>query len=64
MILNIDFPDSQIRQLEEQAKRLGVRKEELARAALLDLLSSPEDEFTETADMVIRKNKKLYDRLK
>ena len=46
-----------------QAERLGLAPEELARAAIADLLATPTEEFKRPADRVLRKNEELYRRL-
>ena len=50
-------------QLRERAKSLGVHPEELARAAVVDLLSSPDEEFRTAAEEMLHENHELYKRL-
>jgi hypothetical protein len=64
MQLTIDLSDQQLKELDQQARSLGVTPEELARAALIDLVSPPDAEFEQIAGLVLGKNKELYDRLK
>ena len=45
------------------AERLGLSTEELARAAVNDLLSTPDAEFQAVARRVVTKNQDLYKRL-
>jgi hypothetical protein len=45
------------------AKRLGLSAEDLARAAVLDLLATPATDFDAVAARVIAKNQELYRRL-
>jgi hypothetical protein len=63
MKLAIELPPAQADRLRAEAQRLGLSVEELARAALADLLSAPDAEFQDVAQRVIRKNQELYKRL-
>ncbi|MFT3767842.1 MAG: hypothetical protein QM820_20520 [Minicystis sp.] len=63
MKIEIDLSTTQVEQLRERAKSLGVRPEELARAAVADLLNHPGEEFLEAAEAVLQKNHELYKRL-
>jgi hypothetical protein len=59
----IDLSEPQESQLRERAKALGVAPEELARAAVADLLGQSDEDFNAAAERVIRKNAELYRRL-
>jgi hypothetical protein len=63
MKLAFELPPAQADKLRAEAKRLGIAPEELARAALNDLLSAPDPEFQDVARRVVSKNKDLYKRL-
>ena len=63
MKLSIDLNEVQIGLLRQTAAKLGVPVEDLARAAVSDLLVAEDDEFTEAARRVLEKNKELYKRL-
>ena len=63
MKIAIDLSPSQADQLHERAKSLGVQPEELARAAVADLLTSPDEGFRALAEHVLQKNHELYKRL-
>ena len=63
MKVAIELPPAQAAQLEGEAKRLGVPVEELARAAVTDLLATPDAAFNEAAARVLAKNQELYRRL-
>ena len=63
MKLAIELPPAQADKLRTEAERLGLAPEELARAALNDLLSTPDPEFQDVARRVVTKNKDLYKRL-
>ena len=41
----------------------GLAPEDLARAAIADLLATPGDDFKAAAERVLRKNEELYRRL-
>jgi hypothetical protein len=49
--------------LRHEAERLGLPPEDLARAAIADLLATPSDDFKTAAERVLRKNEELYRRL-
>jgi hypothetical protein len=63
MKLTVDLSPAQAEQLRQEAERLGVAPEELARAAITDLLATPDQEFARAAERVLRKNEELYRRL-
>lgn len=63
MKLTLDLSPAQAERLRQAAERLGLAPEELARAAIADLLATPDEEFTRAADRVMRKNEELYRRL-
>jgi hypothetical protein len=63
MKLTTNLSPAQAERLRLDAERLGLAPEELARAAITDLLTTPEQEFARAADRVLRKNEELYRRL-
>lgn len=63
MKLTIDLPPAQAERLRQEAARLGLAPEDLARAAIADLLAVPGDDFQAAAERVLRKNEELYRRL-
>ncbi len=63
MKLAIELPPAQADKLRAEADRLGLSPEEFARAALNDLLSTPDAEFQEVARRIVTKNQDLYKRL-
>jgi hypothetical protein len=63
MKISIDLNEIQIGLLRQTAAKLGVPVEDLARAAVSDLLVAEDDEFAEAARRVLEKNKELYKRL-
>lgn len=63
MTLTIELPDAEVDRLREKARELGVRPEDLAAAAVLDLLHRQADDFEAAAQYVLRKNQELYRRL-
>ena len=63
MRLTIDLSPAQADRLRLAAERLGIAPEDLARAAIADLLVAPDDEFQAAAERCLRKNEELYRRL-
>ncbi len=63
MKLSIDLSAAQAERLRAEAERLGLTPEELARAAVNDLLASVGEDFEAAARRVLKKNEELYRRL-
>jgi hypothetical protein len=63
MKLAFELPPAQAEKLRDEAKRLGLSPEDLARAALADLLGTPDAEFRDAAARILHKNQELYRRL-
>jgi hypothetical protein len=63
MKLTIDLPPAQAEKLRQEAERLGLAPEDLARAVIVDLLAAPGDDFEAAAERVLGKNQELYRRL-
>ena len=63
MKLSIELTETEGTKLRDEAARLGVKPEALARAALADLLSNEDEAFRRAAEHVLRKNEELYRRL-
>jgi hypothetical protein len=63
MKLSIDLSPAQAERLRLEAERLGLRPEDLARAAIADLLASAGEDFNTAAERVLKKNEELYRRL-
>ena len=63
MKLAFELPPAQAEKLLEEATRLGLAPEDLARAALVDLLGTPDAEFRAAATRILQKNQELYRRL-
>jgi hypothetical protein len=63
MKLSIDLSPAQAERLRVEADRLGLRPEDLARAAIVDLLASTGEDFDSAAARVLKKNEELYRRL-
>jgi hypothetical protein len=61
--LCIPLTDEHLAALRQQAARLGVQVEDLARAGVLDLIARSEDRFEHAVDRVLKKNAELYKRL-
>jgi len=63
MKLAVELTETETQRLRDAAERLGVDPIALARAAIADLLSTPDEDFRAAADRVLRKNEELYRRL-
>jgi len=63
MKLSIDLSPAQVERLRLEAERLGLTPEDLARAAVADLLASAAEDFKTAAARVLKKNEELYRRL-
>ena len=63
MDLALKLAPAQAERLQREAERLGVSPEELARAALADLLATPDPEFRKVVSRILAKNEELYRRL-
>jgi hypothetical protein len=63
MRIAIELPEAQAEQLRGEARRLGVEPQELAKAAVLDLLHRQPADFQSAAAYVLEKNRELYRRL-
>jgi hypothetical protein len=63
MKLSIDLSPAQADRLRIEAERLGLTPEDLARAAITDLLATTGEDFKAAADRVLKKNQELYRRL-
>ncbi len=60
MRVAIDLTDEQLAQLRDQASALAVRAEDLARAAVVDLVTKPPEDFKAVAERVLARNAGLY----
>jgi len=63
MQLPVELTDTQLESLRERAKSLGISAEQLASAAVADLVGRPADDFERAATRVLSKNQELYRRL-
>lgn len=63
MKIAIELNPVQSARLESVAASLGVNPEELAHAAIADLISADAADFESAADRVLSKNHELYQRL-
>ena len=63
MKLAFELPPAQAERLKAEAARLGVAPDELAKAALADLLATEDPDFDAAARQVLDKNRELYRRL-
>ena len=63
MKVAFDLTPAQAEKLRIQAERLGITPDQLARAAVADLLATPDAAFQAAAERVLQKNEELYRRL-
>jgi hypothetical protein len=63
MKIAIELNTAQVESLKAIAASLGVNAEELAQAAVADLVSANADDFESAAGRVLEKNRELYRRL-
>ena len=63
MEIAIELTTTQTERLKAIAADLGVDADELAQAAVADLLSANADDFESAASRVLEKNRELYRRL-
>ena len=63
MTISLNLPPEAERRLAEIAKRLNVPVQDLASAAVRDLISQPSEDFERAAQRVLEKNRELYRRL-
>lgn len=61
--LAFDLSEAQSEALLARAKTLGVAPEELARAAVAEVLSAPSEDFRARAEELLLRNAELYRRL-
>ena len=63
MVLPVELTEAQIESLRQRAKALGISPEQLAAAAVADLVAQPAEDFASAAARVMSKNAELYRRL-
>jgi hypothetical protein len=63
MVLPVELTESQLESLRQRAKALGISPEQLAAAAVADLVAKPAEDFERAAAHVLSKNSELYRRL-
>jgi hypothetical protein len=63
MKIAIELNEAQTQRLQTIAASLGVDAQELAQAAVADLVSTSADDFESAASRVLQKNRELYQRL-
>jgi len=63
MKLDIELSPAEEQRLRQEAERLNITPEELARAALSDLLSERDEDFRIATERVLQKYSELYRRL-
>jgi len=63
MPISLNLPPDAERRLAEVAKRLNVPLNDLASAAVRDLVAQPAPDFEAVAQRILEKNRELYGRL-
>jgi hypothetical protein len=63
MKLALELSPAQAEKLHAEAARLGLSPEDLAHAAVSDLLAEPDADFAAAAHHVLAKNRELYKHL-
>ncbi|MFZ5893129.1 MAG: DNA-binding protein [Myxococcota bacterium] len=63
MVLAVELTESQLEALRQRAKALGISPEQLAAAAVADLVTKRAEDFENAAALVLSKNSELYRRL-
>ena len=63
MTVSLELSSEQSERLADTARRLNVAVEDLAAAAVRDLVSRSEQDFQSAAQHVLAKNRELYRRL-
>ena len=63
MKISVELTDEQRARLEEAARRLNLRPEQVAQAALDDFLLQDDQGLESVADRLLEKNAELYRRL-
>jgi antitoxin FitA len=61
--ITVTIPDEQLEQLQQLARDSQVSPEDLVRANIEGWLAASNDEFTQAASYVLKKNAELYRRL-
>jgi antitoxin FitA len=61
--ITVDIPDEQLQKLQQLARDNQVSPEDLLRINIEEWLARPQDEFTQAASYVLKKNTELYRRL-
>lgn len=62
--LTVQLSERMIRSLHERAQQLGVPLEVLLQAGIYDLLQMPDEHLRRAVEMVLTKNRELYERLR
>ena len=63
MAIVLQLDEEQSQRLERMARELNVDANELAKAAINELVSRPSDDFNRAVKYVLDKNRELYRRL-
>jgi len=61
--ITVSLSEEQLKRLQTISLRLKLPPEEIARVGIEELLASPDNEFQQAMDYVLKKNAELYRRL-
>lgn len=63
MELSFELSPDESEKLQAEAERLGLKPDELAKAVVAHISSTPKDEFIRALEVVVQRNEHLYRRL-
>jgi|GEM_PF-564418 len=61
--INLNIDENKVKLLKQKAEEYGLSLDELLTATFDDLISKPDKNFSEAVKYIIKKNKKLYQKL-
>ena len=61
--ITVKLSDEWITELSRKADLLGISKEELIRLSIGEMVEQPDEEFSQAAEYILKKNAELYKRL-
>lgn len=61
--ISVTIPNEHFQQLKKKSSRLGVSLEKLLLLSIEDILSQPDEDFSEIMHTALNKNRELYQRL-
>ena len=61
--INLNIDDKKVKLLQKKADEFGLSLNELLAATFDDLILKPDESFSNAVNYIIKKNKKLYEKL-